>query len=164
MSEEIYVNISNFPNYQISNFGNVKNILTGRMLKGTLSCGYMRVKLINDDCSSCHLIHRLIANEFIPNPENKRCVDHEDRNRLNNNISNLRWATHVENSQNTSITSKNTSGTVGVSWEKRRNVWYASITVNGLNKFLGSFVLKEDAIKARTNAEILYFREFRSII
>ena len=117
---EIYVNISNFPNYQISNFGNCKNVITGKVLKGTLSCGYFRVRLINNGESSCKLIHRLIADEFIPNPENKRCIDHVDRNRTNNNISNLRWATHSENNQNSSIKSNNTSGFTGVYFTKNR--------------------------------------------
>lgn len=45
-------------------------------------------------------IHRLVAAAFIPNPNNKPCVDHIDGNRLNNHVDNLRWATHLENNNN----------------------------------------------------------------
>ena len=47
-----------------------------------------------------YLVHRLVAETFIPNPENKPCIDHIDRNRLNNNVSNLRWVTVKENNLN----------------------------------------------------------------
>lgn len=45
-------------------------------------------------------IHRIIAELFIPNPENKPCVDHIDTNKFNNRVDNLRWVTHKENSNN----------------------------------------------------------------
>jgi len=43
-------------------------------------------------------VHRVIAELFIPNPENKPCINHKDANKLNNNIDNLEWYTHKENS------------------------------------------------------------------
>ncbi|HEU0125887.1 MAG TPA: NUMOD4 domain-containing protein, partial [Flavobacterium sp.] len=45
------------------------------------------------------LLHRALAEAFIPNPENKRCVNHKDGNKLNNSLDNLEWATHGENNQ-----------------------------------------------------------------
>tara|TARA_R110001592_G_C12709918_1_gene707704 strand:- start:38 stop:508 length:471 start_codon:yes stop_codon:yes gene_type:complete len=73
----------------------------GGKLKHTLSNqGYFRVsfydKKIRKDCC----IHRLLGICFIDNPENKPCIDHIDRNRQNNNLSNLRWATYEENANN----------------------------------------------------------------
>ena len=43
------------------------------------------------------LVHRLVANAFIPNPENKRCINHKDGNKKNNNINNLEWVSYSEN-------------------------------------------------------------------
>ena len=58
--------------------------------------GYLQCKLNR----VAHLVHRLIANNFIPNPENKPCVDHMNHIRDDYHIDNLRWADRVENSNN----------------------------------------------------------------
>ena len=161
---ETYANITGFPNYQISNFGNVKIIKTGKIMKPqTGNHGYLFVGLRDDGETSMKKIHRLVASAFLENPDNKKCVDHKDRDKLNNHISNLRWATNIENSQNASIRSDNTSGVKGV-WVKRDSKWIAEIYINGVKKHLGSFTNKEDAITARSNAEIQYFGAFRAII
>jgi hypothetical protein len=162
---ETYANITSYPNYQVSTFGNVKNIKTQRILKpGSSTGGYLMVNLRDDGEKSTKKIHKLVANAFLENPENKKCVDHVDRNKTNNHLSNLRRATHVENQQNASMKSNNTSGVVGVCWHKKNNKWEVKIRVNGVNKNLGYFVNKDDAITARANAEIQYFKEFRAII
>ena len=161
---ETYANITAFPNYQISTFGNCKNIKTGRVLKpGIGSHGYYHVTLTNDGKRSDKKIHKLVAGVFLQNPEDKKCVDHIDRDSLNNHLSNLRYATHSENNQNVSIKSNNTSGVAGVSWNKQRKKWQAYIKLNYIKKNLGYFVNKDDAITARTNAEILYFGDFRAV-
>ena len=63
---------------------------------GLMSNGYRRVCI---KCKTYH-VHRLIAETFIPNPDNKPCIDHIDRNRANNDVSNLRWVTTKENAYN----------------------------------------------------------------
>ncbi len=161
---EIYVNINGFSNYQVSNFGNVKNIKTGRILKGVMDgSGYFQVVLFNDGESTKKKIHKLVASEFLQNPENKACVDHIDRNKTNNHLSNLRYATLSENQHNRTMNFNNTSGVIGVSFHKANQKWRADIRVNGSIKHLGSFVLKEDAIRVRQDAEVLYFQEFRAV-
>ena len=161
---ETFANIVGFPNYQISTFGNCKNIKTGRILKGGInSHGYLMVILSNDGDKSTKKIHKLVADAFLENPDDKKCVDHIDRDKLNNHLSNLRFASHSENQHNRTKNKDNTSGVVGVFWYKNYNKWCAQITINGVQKNLGYFVNKDDAITARTNAEILYFKEFRAI-
>ena len=162
---EIYVNITGFSKYQVSNFGNVKNVKTCRILKpGTCTGGYFIVSLRDGGEISTKKIHKLVANAFLENPEEKKCVDHKDRDKTNNHVSNLRYATSTENNQNASMQSNNTSGVIGVFLNKRDNKWRAQITVNGVKKHLGYFTIKDDAITARANAEIQYFGEFRAII
>lgn len=86
--------------------------------------------------------------------------DHIDRNELNNCRSNLRLATVKENSRNGSLRSTNTSGIIGVGWRERYQKWQAQITVDYKNFHLGYFANKDDAIRARLNAEVKYFGEF----
>jgi hypothetical protein len=87
-------------------------------------------------------------------------ADHRNRVRLDNKFGNLRKATRQQNTSNRSITSANTSGVVGVGWDKRRRKWEARIKVSGKTINLGRFVRKEDAIAARRAAEVKYFDEF----
>lgn len=86
--------------------------------------------------------------------------DHKDRNPLNNRRYNLRPANNIENAQNRTIQSNNTSGIIGVCWHSSKQRWIASITVNKKRKELGRFKNKEDAIRARLQAEKQYFVEF----
>jgi hypothetical protein len=90
--------ITRFPNYQINENGEVINKTTGRTLKNYISSnGYYRVCLNKKYV----YIHRILAETFIPNIENKCDVDHINRDKLNNDLSNLRWASRSENTINT---------------------------------------------------------------
>ena len=161
---EVFVTIAGYPNYKVSNFGNVKSITTQLIMKGTKrSNGYFNVSLTNNEDKSNKTIHRLVANAFIDNPLEKKNVDHIDHNRLNNHVSNLRWATSTENNQNRSMHSNNKSGITGVIWNKERKKWRAYITKNKVIKYIGCFINKEDAIRARQEAEVLHFQEFRAV-
>lgn len=87
--------------------------------------------------------------------------DHIDRNELNNRRYNLRPCTISQNNTNKTIQRNNTSGVIGVCWDKRRGKWMAYIHVEkGKSKFLGYFYDKEQAIIARLNAEAKYYGEF----
>lgn len=80
-------------------------------------------------------------------------VDHEDGNGLNNRWSNLRAVTFAENQKNKRRPSNNVSGTAGVCWHKRYSKWQAVITVKQIQKSIGYFTNKEEAIAARKKAE-----------
>ena len=160
---EEYKFIKDFENYEVSNFGNVKNSITGRILKNQIyNNGYFYVKLCKDGKTLNKTIHKLVGNAFLPNPENKRCIDHVDNNRLNNNVENLRFASHSENGMNQKISSKNTSGFKGISFNKKNNKWMACIRINGKNKNLGYFEKIEDAINARVIKSEELFGEFKN--
>ena len=91
-------------------------------------------------------------------PDNElEVVDHINRNKLDNRKENLRYTTHMVNAQNRSLSSRNTSGHIGV--YKNRNRWQASIKANKQTYFLGSFKTKEEAISAREKAEKIYHKE-----
>lgn len=87
-------------------------------------------------------------------------TDHKNRNRLDNRKENLRQATTQQQAQNRSVQSNNTSGVTGVYYRKERNAWFAQITINGKTKTIKYSHDKNEAIKARLEAEAKYFKEF----
>lgn len=94
-------NIINFENYTIDENGLVKNSKSGRILKQKLTnMGYYLVCLSKNNKKYFKLTHRLVAEAFIPNPENKPCIDHINTIRIDNRVENLRWVSHRENSNN----------------------------------------------------------------
>ena len=109
MKKEYWKDIPGFEGlYQGSTLGRIMNSRTGRILRPGNACGYLRVVLRKDGENCNKLVHILIAETFLPNPENKPCIDHIDGNRHNNCVSNLRWCTYKEN-QNNPITRKRIS-------------------------------------------------------
>jgi hypothetical protein len=112
--QEIYKDIKGYEGlYQISNLGNIRSLdrqswngnswftLKGKQLspadngKGYLFVGLCKNGKIRSRC----YIHRLVAETFLPNPNNKPCVNHIDGNKQNNCLSNLEWVTYEENNK-----------------------------------------------------------------
>ena len=94
---DLYIN-GTLTNYQVSSDGHVRNKNTGKTLKGSPDKrGYLTASIWINKQIHTMLIHRLIAQTFIPNPDNKPTVNHKDGNKQNNAVSNLEWATHQEN-------------------------------------------------------------------
>ena len=84
--------------YAITENGQVWSYRRSRFLKPfKRKGGYLAVGLCNNGKTNYYLIHRLVAEAFIPNPENKPQVNHKDENKANNCIENLEWATASEN-------------------------------------------------------------------
>lgn len=83
--------------YTIDQQGNIFNLKTKKFLKGSIKNGYKTVKLTVNNTKKDYLVHRLVAETFLPNPEILPQVNHIDGNRLNNDISNLEWASASDN-------------------------------------------------------------------
>lgn len=91
--------IKDYPNYTISTDGVVRNN-KNKVIKPFLNNkGYVLVRLWNGGTSHSKLIHRLVAESFISNPENKPEVNHIDEDKTNNCVDNLKWVTRKENIQ-----------------------------------------------------------------
>lgn len=101
------VPIKGFESYSVDQAGNVYNS-SGKMLRPSVSNnGYLRVSLSNEHMKHKRfLIHRLVAEAFIPNPEGKVQVNHKDQDRTNNQVDNLEWTTPLENLNYSNIIAK----------------------------------------------------------
>lgn len=85
-------------NYSVSSNGLVRNDKTNKLKSQTTKRdGYNKVDLYDGGERSSKRVHRLVAEAFIPNPDNKPEINHIDGNKLNNDISNLEWVTGSEN-------------------------------------------------------------------
>jgi len=135
--------IQGFENYLIYPDGRVwSKIGKGRFLKTDVRKGYLYVSLgINNK----KLIHRLVAQHYIPNPENKPEVDHKNRIRNDNRIENLRWATPKEQCENKKIQCNNKTGHKKISIT-RQGTYFVRAKINGKLYGNKTFKSKIDAI------------------
>ncbi len=161
-NSEQWASIDCYKNYQVSWWGRVRSATTGRILKGSLSSnGYLTVGLSKNRKSKTHYIHQLVAREWVPNPENKRCVDHIDCDKANNHHGNLRYATHTENGQNAPKSNKARSSIYkGVSLHGHSKKWVVHIGINGKVKHLGIFASEREAAEAYNTAAVEHYKEF----
>lgn len=108
IDDEEWRTIFDFPNYEVSNKGNIRSkeyndslghLRNSKKLKKQVNnCGYEYVILSSKEEKHKTLtVHRIVAKTFIPNPEEKEDVNHIDGNKLNNNVNNLEWTTTQEN-------------------------------------------------------------------
>ena len=102
-----------------------------------------------------HLAHRL-AWLFVMGKWPTGMIDHINRDKLDNRISNLRVVDNQTNQRNAKANSRNTSGHRGVYWHKGKNKWYASIRVNNKQLHIGSYKCYTAAMFARKITEEFY--------
>ena len=96
--------IVDYPEYEISNVGNVRSVKFNRvkvLRPSSNNKGYWFVNFSVNAVPTHHTVHRLVASAFIPNPDGKKEVDHINHITTDNRVENLRWATRSENMINT---------------------------------------------------------------
>lgn len=145
--------------YQVSSEGYVTN---GRKVMKTYlnNNGYVCLKLVKEGKRTSVLLHRVVAEQFMPNPDNKPEVNHEDGNKENCALSNLSWMTSAENKAharenglweyNKPSTGKklgNSSQFHNVIWDSSRNKWIGVVRHNSKNHFQKRFDNEIDAAK-----------------
>lgn len=110
--EEVWKDIQGYEGiYQVSNLGNVRSLdrvsehrvsgkitLKGKNVAKSFNGNYLLVNLSKEGKIKRPMIHKLVAETFIPNPQGLPCVNHKDENKLNNEVSNLEWCTYKYNS------------------------------------------------------------------
>ena len=98
---------NDFPNYSISEDGEIRNS-KGKIIKGEISNnGYRRVSLSNNDVKHKKMsVHRLVAETYIPNPYNYPEVNHKNENKLDNHVSNLEWCSTLDNLNHSRVIEK----------------------------------------------------------
>lgn len=158
---EIWRPITDYPNYEVSSLGNVKNVNKSRLLRPSSGPGgYKLVNLCVGNAVKTYLVHRLVALAFILNPQNKPYVDHINCIKTCNNVKNLRFVTNQQNQFNQQISSKNKSSIKGVSWYKRYRKWHAQICFDFKKIHIGYYNTLEEAKIARQKKAKELFGEY----
>jgi len=125
--------IEDYPNYSVSDDGEVRNDKTGKILKHAIrEDGYHRIMLGR----KMHCVHRLVALHYVENPNVKHftIIDHID-GQIDNNVStNLRWCNRYLNDLNTKVYKNNKSGKKGIHFDKDNIRWCATYSINGKQK------------------------------
>ena len=130
---------------------------TGRKTKNGLYFS-ARMSRNSPEGHKLKMLHNFIWEAHNGSIPNNYMVDHINRSPSNCKLNNLRLANKALNAVNCGISTLNTSGIIGVNWN--RAYWRAYITVDKKQKFLGYYKNKEDAIQARLLAENKYFKDF----
>ena len=142
------MDVNGFPNYTINEDGEVANIHTGKILATAVNSqtGYRTVSLWRNNKEKHETIHRLLATHFIPNPDNKGYVDHIDRNKLNNALSNLRWVNGTESNLNNGGQDRDLHN---IYWKRSHKVYRVWIQRYGITIRLGQYKTLDDARAVR---------------
>lgn len=98
MEKEIWKDVVGYEGrYQVSNLGNVKSLITNKILLGGITRGYKIAILRKNNKAYVQYIHRLVVLAFIPKAKSKNCVNHKNGIKTDNRVDNLEWVTQKEN-------------------------------------------------------------------
>ena len=153
LQNEIWRPIEGFPDYEVSDLGRVRSLKFGKvkiLRAGDNGRGYCLVVLINNGLRKNKTVHRLVASAFLGASELQ--VDHIDRSKTNNCLSNLRYCTNRQNKTYSCLASETSSKYTGVSWSKRYKKWASRILINNKKIWLGCFDDERTASQAYQNA------------
>lgn len=166
MEQEVWIPVRDYPRYEVSNLGKVKNITTGLFLKNTLlKIGYHQVATSNENGRKKWYIHRLVALHFVPNPSQLPNVDHINRDRLDNRASNLRWCNQSQNTINQSSRQERRlySRFRGVTFNQQTQKWVAQITHKRKHISIGYFETEAEAGRAYNKKAVELFGEYANL-
>lgn len=157
--KQIFIDGVEYP-YEVSDIGNVRRVGSDKCLKPGKDSNRLHVNLCKSGKYKSMKIHRLVAQAFIPNPDNKPEVDHVDCNPMNNKVENLRWCNRAENQANRLTPKCNTCGLKGVSYSKSNKKYFAQIKKLGKHTFLGYFNTAEEAHETYKKKALELFGQF----
>jgi hypothetical protein len=150
--EEIWRDINGQGLYQASSLGRIKSLekkivrsnrvhtLKERILEPHVGFyGYKVVNLVINGIVRSVALHRVITETFIPNPENKRTINHKNKIKTDNQVENLEWCSDRENVSHAIMNKKKHSRYIGVTWDITKSLWVVRVRINGTRKFVGTF-------------------------
>lgn len=149
MKLENFQNINDFPNYMINKNGEIYSKIRKRLLLVKAYGGYNKIGLRNQKKPYNKSLHRLLGIQYLPNPNNFPCIDHINRNKLDNSLSNLRWVSYSTNSKNKSSKKNSTSIYIGVrKTHNKKNPYRAETNQEGKKYNIGYFTTEFEAYEA----------------
>ena len=150
--KEIFKEVNDYPEYQVSNFGNVKSLKYGKELilkLGESSNGYLYVGLSEDKIRKTLAVHKLVAIAFLNHEPlgYKITVDHIDNDKHNNRLYNLQLISQRENISKYHYSKKTSSKYLNVSWIKKHKRWRVAIRIKGKSIHVGNYTCELEANK-----------------
>jgi hypothetical protein len=159
-NNEEWKTIKDFPNYEVSNLGNVRNSRGKIMKTYQINSGYQAIKLVYKGTRGHKLIHRLVALTWIPNDNGLATeVNHIDGNKMNNSVENLEWLTSADNKKHARAIglSEYNKPTLGLKHKSKaskyhnvgkvKDKWVATVRYQGKNYYQKRFDSEEAAAK-----------------
>lgn len=148
---EIWEKIIGYENYQVSNLGRVKKI-DGYILRSNGKSEYKRVCLFKDKNMKSFAIHRLVAEAFIPNPNNLPQVNHIDHNKYNNRVDNLEWCNAKYNANHGDTKYKAAIPVIAINPDTGKRLEFRTLTEAVKMGF--SYELIKESLKSKCNKKL----------